>query len=55
MLKSLDISTNGIGNEGAVALAKALALNASLTSLDLHACAIGDEVSAGVIHTLRIT
>ena len=55
MLKSLDISTNGIGNEGAVALAKALALNASLTSLDLHACAIGDEVSVGVIHTLRIT
>jgi Ran GTPase-activating protein (RanGAP) involved in mRNA processing and transport len=43
VLRSLDISTNGIGDDGAIAIAESLKINAALTSLDLHACSIGDK------------
>ena len=41
-LTSLNVSYNRIGNVGGTALAKALAVNASLTSLDLGMNGIGE-------------
>ncbi len=42
-LETLNMSTNGIGDEGARGLAAALVASSSITFLDLHACAIGDQ------------
>lgn len=42
-LKHLDLSWNGFGNEGALALGEALKFNNTLVYLDLSNNRIGDE------------
>ena len=53
VLKSLDLHTNVIGDEGAKAMADALSGNTSLTSLNLGYNSIGDEGAKAMADALR--
>jgi len=52
--KSLDLSNNSIGNEGAIDLAEMLKVNKSLTRLDLSNNSIGDDGAIALAKMLKV-
>ena len=53
-LTSADLSRNNFGNDGAVAVAKALEVNASLTSMDLSYCNLGNDGAVELAKALHV-
>ena len=53
-LKSLDLGDNQIGDEGGVAIAKALSVNTTLTDLNLMWNQIGDEGGIAIGEALKV-
>ena len=52
-MTSLNLTSNGIGTEGAAILAAALEKNSTLTSIDLHWNGIGNEGAASLAAALE--
>ncbi|KAL0240076.1 hypothetical protein GEMRC1_010183 [Eukaryota sp. GEM-RC1] len=53
-VSTINLDSNSIGNEGAIAIAEALKVNSSLSTINLYSNSIGNEGAIAIAEALKV-